>query len=240
MKGRLIVFCVLLLAGCSRKPPPAPLPPPPANPPTSARTPDELQKVVECAIRVTRDPRSRSGLACWTCYQRLREALKGIRGVTEVKVYPDGGFVVARYRTDELSDAGRLTAAIGENMPGAETERLEEVPVIPRRIRLTKDVPRPVKAALNQATAQQPLIVVKCVAAACERCKAPEPGWGDRVIRIEVDLDETVGALAWLAPEAVPEWVCFDRRGNELGRWRGGIELTTFEERLRDLLGRAE
>src|SRR5207244_1509021 len=96
---------------------------------------------------------------------------------------------------------------------------------IGRRVRLSNEIPKSLRAAFERARdAGRAVVVVKCEAKACAVCAATEPSWGDCVFPTSIDLDTAPEATVFLAPEAVPEWVCFDRRGVELGRWRGRID----------------
>jgi copper chaperone CopZ len=230
MRKAVLAAALLAIAACSRQspPPPKPLPAAKSQPPASPT-------LHEFSYQISGDARSPSGLACWSCYLRAQDELKTVKGVTDVKVHPDAGLLEVRTRGSEDG----LVAAIRKALPGSESLPLSATPPIPRRVRMTKEIPLVLKQAFAEATDERPLIVAKCVAAACSTCEGPEPDWGDSVMRVEIDLDARPEAKVWLTPEAVPEWICFDRHGRELHRWRGRVDGAGFVSRLRELVSRA-
>jgi len=240
---RIVVVGLLVLAsGCARKPPPsAPVPsavPPPVA--TTGKPPLPVDdKVVERGFKITKDGRSRERIACWPCYLNLRDELRHAKGVREVAINPDPGHVIIKYDRTVIADAAELVALVEKLFKGVECTALDDVPILSARVRLTRQVPDAVRVAVESLTKDRPVLVVKCVAPACRECKSDEPLWGAAVLRVDIDIDKTQGALAWLTPEAVPEWIALDRGGNELGRWRGRIEKRDFEARLADILSRA-
>ncbi len=234
-----MVVLLLTLAGCSREPEAVRLPPPPSS--TLPPPPPPPSEVGEFAFRIHKDVRSPTRLACWGCYQKARDAVKMVNGVSEVLIYPDSAVLVVRYVRTRLRDLADVVIAIKKALPEVETESLGEAPPISTRVRLTREIPEPLRPAFEKAADGGSLVVVRCSARACGSCEAGEPAsWGEGVIRAVIDLDETPAAKVWLAPEAVPEWIVYDRRGNELGRWRGHVDAADMERRLPAMRARAQ
>lgn len=227
---------MLLAASCSREP----AAPPPAPAAAPAPAPPEPPEFRDAAFRIVGDSRSPSGWACWVCYQDTRDSLESTPGVKDVTLYPDAGIIVVRMLMKDVADAAGLVPAIRRAMPAAGVEPQGEPEPVSRPMRLTRELPRVLRGAFVEASEERPLIVIKCVAAACARCDAPEPDeWGDEVVRVDVDLETNPEAGPCLAPEAVPEWICFDRQGNELGRWRGRIDPRRFQDQLAGMVAAA-
>ncbi len=239
---RTVPLVVLILAvGCSRRAPaPVVVPVAPVTAASTAKPPPPAveEKIAERAFKVSKDGRSRERLACWPCYLNLRDELRHSKGVRDVTVNPDPGHVIVKYERAVISDAAELVGLIEKLFKGVECTPLEEVPDFSTRIRLTREVPQPVRVAIASLTRELPVVVVKCIAPACRECMIDDPKWGPEVMRVDIDLDKTPGALAWLTPEAVPEWIALDRGGNELGRWRGRIEPRDFESKLAGIVSR--
>ncbi len=237
-------FWLLLLvvgASCSRRDPtPVVVPAAPTTATSTAQPPPSVaeDKIVERAFKISKDGRSRERIACWPCYLSLRDELRHSKGVRDVTINPDPGHVIVKYERAVITDAAELVGLIEKYFKGIECTPLEAVPDFSTRIRLTREVPQPIRTALGSLTKELPVVVVKCVAPACRECAIDEPKWGPEVLRVDIDLDKTQGALAWLIPEAVPEWIALDRGGNELGRWRGRIESRDFEAKLAGIVSR--
>ena len=220
---------------CSREADPVP-PTPPVTAAAEEIDPEaesaEEPGLVTRAYRFREVPRSKSNLTCWLCFYRARDAARATPGVVEVRVHPDSELVIVEYDAGELTDLERLLKAL-ERALAASAEEVDVPDDVSRRVRMTREIPPRLRPSFERAEAEDfPLIVIRCTANACDRCEVPDVPWDDDVVYVEVDVDSAVDMRGWLAPEAVPEWICFDRRGREMGRWRGRVDPATRDAKL--------